>query len=196
MALQLTKLASQGRAFDSTRPFTSKEHEAVLDLIRNAGAVIEETINGKKVKRREGLQRTLAADYVRNGITTVSAYDKAVEAEFVPKSLEQIHANVVAEHAAEVAKELGIKPVDLSDDESESTPGPRNERGPDVVEDGEEEEVDDADAEEGDTDGDIEQQMPTREAMLVRAAELDVPVTARMRDETLWERIKKAEADK
>jgi hypothetical protein len=91
MALQLAKLAQQGRAFDSTRVFTEVEHEAVQLLIRELG-----------------LSRLVSADYVRNGIMTVEHYQMMTEAGLKPKSLEELHANVVEVQRQSVAKALGL----------------------------------------------------------------------------------------
>lgn len=90
--LKLAELAAQGRAYDATRPWEAEELEAVLTLERECE-----------------LQRTVAADYVRNGITTVAAYEKAQEKEFVPKSLEDLKAEAVAEHNRKVKEELGLE---------------------------------------------------------------------------------------
>ena len=69
--IDLAKLAGQGRAYSAARPWTPEELEALLTL-----------------EQTRGIGRLLAADYVRNGIVTVEAYDKAVKAEFTPKTLE------------------------------------------------------------------------------------------------------------
>ena len=163
MALQLVKLASQGRAFDSTRAFTQKEHEAVLTLMRECD-----------------IDRTVAADYVRNGICTVEAYKTAVEAEFKPKSLEELHANVMTEHREKVAEELGIEIPDLSDDEPDVN---KPADGEDTEEETEEEEEDSEEEEEV---------MPSREELEKQATELGVKFSSRMKDETIWKSIKKA----
>lgn len=72
MAIDLTKLVSQGRAYSVARPWTPEELDALLLL-----------------ERERGIGRLLAADFIRNGVTTLEAYDKAIAAEFKPKTLEQ-----------------------------------------------------------------------------------------------------------
>lgn len=71
MAVDLSKLASQGRAYSAARPWEAEELVA-LGLL----------------ERECGLSRLAAADYVRNGILTVEACEKALKAEFKPKTLE------------------------------------------------------------------------------------------------------------
>lgn len=92
----LLKLAAQGRAFDATRPWTEEELISLEALI---GA---------------GLERVVAAEYIRNGITTVKMYEAAVAAGFQPKSLDTLRADAVAAHQKEVREQLG-----LSEDEAE-----------------------------------------------------------------------------
>ena len=70
--IDLAKLAAQGRAYSGTRPWETEELDALLLL-----------------ERERGLSRSSAADYVRNGIMTLEAFDKATKSEFVPKTLEQ-----------------------------------------------------------------------------------------------------------
>jgi len=69
--IDLAKLVGQGRAYSAARPWTPEELDALLVL-----------------ERERGIGRLKAADYIRNGIVTLEAYDKAVEAEFKPKTLE------------------------------------------------------------------------------------------------------------
>ena len=69
--IDLAKLASQGRAYSATRPWTPEELDALILL---------------ETERK--ITRTIAADYIRNGILTLEAFDKATKAEFVPKTLE------------------------------------------------------------------------------------------------------------
>lgn len=73
MALDLTKLAGQGRAYSPMRPWTPEELDALLTL-----------------EDERDISRTVAADFIRNGIVTLEAYDKAVEASFVPKTLVEV----------------------------------------------------------------------------------------------------------
>lgn len=72
MALDLARLSGQGRAFSGVRAWTPEELDALLVL-----------------ERERGLGRLVAADYIRNGIVTLEAFDKATKAKFVPKTLEQ-----------------------------------------------------------------------------------------------------------
>ena len=72
MAIDLGKLAGQGRAFSSARPWTPEELDALL-----------------LIETSRGVARTKAADYVRNGILTLEAFDKATKSEFVPKTLDE-----------------------------------------------------------------------------------------------------------
>lgn len=69
MSLDLGKLASQGRAFNGSRPWSEAELDALL-----------------LIERERKVQRTIAADYIRNGIVTLQAYDAAVKANFKPKT--------------------------------------------------------------------------------------------------------------
>lgn len=71
MAIDLAKLAGQGRAFSGARPWEPEELEALLVL-----------------ERDRGIGRLLAADFIRNGILTVEAYDKATKSDFKPKTLD------------------------------------------------------------------------------------------------------------
>ena len=87
----LTKLASQGRAYDETRVWTEKELEALITL-----------------ETACGLTRVVAASYVRNGILTVAAYNKAKEAGFAPKSLEDLRVEAIAAYSEKVRSDLGL----------------------------------------------------------------------------------------
>ena len=71
MAIDLARLAGQGRAFSGARPWEPEELDALLVL-----------------ERERGLGRLAAADFIRNGILTLEAYDKATKADFKPKTLE------------------------------------------------------------------------------------------------------------
>lgn len=104
MALNLLKLASQGRAFDATRPYTPKELEGLLAL-----------------EQERGLDRRVAAEYIRNGILTVEEYDKAKEAGVVPKSLEEIKDEAVQAHIAEVRAGLDLAPIEEEEEVKEET---------------------------------------------------------------------------
>lgn len=64
------KLAAQGRAYSALRAWEPAEFEAVL-----------------LIERERDVARSVAADYVRNGIMTLADYDAAVEAAFKPKTL-------------------------------------------------------------------------------------------------------------
>ena len=78
MSIDLPKLAGQGRAFSGSRCWADEELEALLRL-----------------ERERGLGRLAAADYIRNGILTLEAYDSAVKANFQPKTLDD--AKIAAE---------------------------------------------------------------------------------------------------
>lgn len=78
--IDLGKLSGQGRAFSGSRPWEPEELDALLAL-----------------ERERGVGRSTAADYIRNGIVTLEAYDAAKEAEFKPKTLDD--AKVAAEAA-------------------------------------------------------------------------------------------------
>lgn len=85
------KLASQGRSYDETRAWSEVELEALLTLERDCG-----------------VDRKVAALYVRNGITTKAVYETAKKAGFVPKSLEDLRAEAIAEHQKVVLANLGV----------------------------------------------------------------------------------------
>lgn len=78
--IDLAKLAVQGRAYSAVRPWENEELAALVLL-----------------ERERGLNRLTAADYVRNGIMTLEAFDKATKAKFVPTTLDE--AAEVAEKA-------------------------------------------------------------------------------------------------
>ncbi len=77
--IDLSKLAGQGRSYSAARPWTPEELDALLAL-----------------ERDRGIGRLLAADYIRNGIVTLDAYDKATVAKFAPKTLETAAVEVEA----------------------------------------------------------------------------------------------------
>lgn len=70
--VDLIRLAGQGRAFSGARAWTPEELDALLLL-----------------EDERGINRMVAADYIRNGIVTLEAFDAATDAQFVPKTLEQ-----------------------------------------------------------------------------------------------------------
>lgn len=80
MSANFAKLATQGRAYNSMRAWTEQELEALLRL-----------------EKERKVPRLTAADFIRNGILSLEAYDAAVEAKFVPKTAED------AQKAAEAA---------------------------------------------------------------------------------------------
>lgn len=75
--IDLAKLAGQGRAYSGSRAWETEELDALIAL-----------------ERKRDLPRLVAADYVRNGVLTLEAYDQAVKAEFKPKTLEDAHMEV------------------------------------------------------------------------------------------------------
>lgn len=77
--------AAQGRAKDATTPWSPEELEAVL-----------------AIEREREVPRTVAADYVRNGIMSVAEYDAAVKAELKPKTVKDL----VEENVTEVRTTL------------------------------------------------------------------------------------------
>lgn len=79
MAIDLARLAGQGRAFSGVRPWTPEELDALLVL-----------------ENERGVGRLSAADFIRNGILTLEAYDKATKADFKPKTLETAAEEVEA----------------------------------------------------------------------------------------------------
>jgi hypothetical protein len=95
------KLASQGRAYDATREWSEEELQALLTL-----------------EAKCSLARTVAAEYVRNGIRTAAEYEKAQEANFAPKSFEAVRSEAVAAHVVAVRKDLGIEDEPLLDEEA------------------------------------------------------------------------------
>lgn len=71
MGLDIPKLYSAGRAKSPTELWSNEEHEALVAL-----------------SQQRNLERTIAADFVRNGVLTVEDYDKAVKANFKPEKLD------------------------------------------------------------------------------------------------------------
>ena len=90
--IDLAKLSLQGRAFSGSRPWTPEELDALL-----------------LIERERGIARPAAADYVRNGILTLEAFDKATKAEFKPKTLDE----------AKDAAEALLKDNDFADKDAE-----------------------------------------------------------------------------
>ena len=100
--IDLTRLSMQGRAYSVSRAWEPAELDALLTL-----------------ERERGIARIIAADYIRNGITTVEAYDKAVAASFVPATTADAMARAEAmlkenKFATEVAKAPEVEPVKKS----------------------------------------------------------------------------------
>lgn len=103
MSVDLAKLAGQGRAFSGSRPWEPEELDAVLAL-----------------ENERGIGRLRAADFVRNGIVTLAAYDKAVKAGFEPKTLNDVEIDVEAalkdnKFAVEVPKEEVAAPAPVEE---------------------------------------------------------------------------------
>lgn len=179
------KLAQQGRAFDATRAWTEDELTALITLEKGAGKVDEKT------GFREGIDRLVAAEYVRNGILTVEDYDKAIAAGYEVKSLDTVRADAVKEHQAQVRKDLGLEePADEEDSN-----------------DDESEEEDDSDKKEPSTDADDSKNEDdekeegegspaplTRPELEAKATALGINFTPVWKDETLAKKIAEAEA--
>ena len=70
--LNYENLVTQGRAKAFGVPWSNEELEALLML-----------------EKERKLSRTLAADYIRNGIKTLEDFDKATKKEFVPLTIEE-----------------------------------------------------------------------------------------------------------
>lgn len=150
MAVNLQKLAANGRAFDNTRPFTPEELESLMAL---EGA---------------GVTRVAAAEYIRNGILTVEEYEVAVEAGFVPKSLDAIRQEAIQTYQEMVRADLGF-----------------DVEGDDVANEG-----DDSNNEEGGDDDEVE--MPSREELEAQATALGIAFAANHKDATIFAKIQKA----
>ncbi len=101
--VDFTKLVVQGRAYSALRAWSPEELEALLTL-----------------ERERGLSRSVAADFIRNGIMTLEAYDAAEAAKFKPKTL--VEAAAEAE-AALKANDFATTPeVDPTPEEVAPTP--------------------------------------------------------------------------
>lgn len=72
MGLNYAKLVSQGRAKSIGVCWSGEELDALVTL-----------------EKERKLHRTIAADYIRNGILTVEDYDKAVEEDFKPLNVDE-----------------------------------------------------------------------------------------------------------
>lgn len=90
MSINFVNLVSQGRAKAIGVCWTPEELEALLTLEKECG-----------------IARTVAADYIRNGITTVEDYNKSKEVDFKPKTIEE--AAVVAEEVIKEKAQEAIK---------------------------------------------------------------------------------------
>jgi hypothetical protein len=88
MAVNFENLVVQGRAKAPGVLWSNEEWAAVCLLTKEFN-----------------IERTVAADFVRNGIKTVENYKKAVKAEFVPQTLE--------EATKEVAKAMEAKGAEI-----------------------------------------------------------------------------------
>ena len=89
MAHDFTKLVASGRAKAPGQLWSAEEWEAVI-----------------KLEKEFKLQRTVAADFVRNGIMTAEDYKKATKKKFVPQTIEE-----ATEEVAKKMKENGEKVV-------------------------------------------------------------------------------------
>lgn len=87
MSINFAGLAASGRAKSGSEAWSPEEWDAVCTLVS-----------------QRNIPRIAAADYVRNGITTVEAYDKSKEKDFVPVSQEE-----AAKQAEETLKENGAE---------------------------------------------------------------------------------------
>ncbi len=93
MGLNLAHLAAHGRAYSAVRPWTAEELEAVSAL-----------------GTERNVDRITAANYVRNGVESVEAYDKAVKKEFVPKTMDEAYKEAEEALNERGSKVLSIKP--------------------------------------------------------------------------------------
>lgn len=87
----LPKLASEGRAFSATTPWSAEQLTALI-----------------AIEKECELQRSAAAEYIRNGITTAEGVKKAQEAKYVPKTMKEIQEAAVVANQKEVRKALGL----------------------------------------------------------------------------------------
>ena len=108
MSINYTNLVAQGRAKAIGRPWLPEELEALLTLERECK-----------------ISRTIAADYIRNGIITVEDYKKAQEVEFIPKTLDEATAEaekVLKEAGQKAIADVEIKAESVKKDEAEVEP--------------------------------------------------------------------------
>lgn len=75
--IDLARLSSQGRAFSPLRPWTNEENEAVALFVAE-----------------RGLDRTKAADYVRNGAITLEDFDAMIKKGVEPTTLDEAQQEV------------------------------------------------------------------------------------------------------
>lgn len=87
------KLAAEGRGYDATRGWTEDELASLLSI------------------ESEGVQRKVAAGYVRNGIRTVEEYKRALATDFKPKTFEELQREAVEAHMASVRDGLNLTEV-------------------------------------------------------------------------------------
>lgn len=112
--IDFVKLSAQGRSFDATRSWTEDELVALLEI------------------ESCGVDRRVAANYVRNGITTKAQYEKAQAVGFTPKSLDELRAEAIAAHQEKVREALGDV-LEVSEPEVEVVDEPEVVSEPDVV---------------------------------------------------------------
>ena len=93
------KLAAEGRGYDATRGWTEEELASLLSI------------------EGEGVQRKVAAGYVRNGIRTVEEYKRALATDFIPKTFEELQREAVEAHMASVRVGLNLtdKPKEVAE---------------------------------------------------------------------------------
>jgi hypothetical protein len=84
-----TALVIQGRAKSHGLAWSNEELDAVHLLMKE-----------------RGIHRTIAADYVRNGIATLKDYDNSLEKNIEPKTLDEIHADAEETIKTETKKRL------------------------------------------------------------------------------------------
>lgn len=87
--LNYDNLVTKGRAKAYGQPWSPEELEFLISL-----------------ERERGLARSLAADYIRNGIKSLKDYDKAKENDFKP-----LDVNEAQKEASKVIEERGKEAV-------------------------------------------------------------------------------------
>lgn len=80
MSVNYANLHVQGRAKSPTQAWSPEEWEAVCALVSE-----------------RGIDRRKAADFVRNGVLSIAAYDKANEEGFVPMTHDEATAKAEAD---------------------------------------------------------------------------------------------------